>query len=113
LTLSQQVSGASGRSGASQRTAAIVDVSQRFTYKLRGSLSAGYYFNKIDRSSNQTEDDEEETFRLGGSLRYDFTKDAYVEGGYRFTHIDDKDEDKTKERNAVFVQLGIQHDLLN
>jgi hypothetical protein len=113
LTLSQQVSGASGRSGASQRTAAIVDVSQRLTYKLKSSLSAGYYFNKIDQSSDETDADEEETFRLSGSLRYNFTNDVYIDGGYRFILINDKVEDKTKQRNAVFVQIGIVHDLLD
>jgi hypothetical protein len=113
LTLSQQVSGSSGRSGASRRTAAIADVRQKFTDKLSGSISADYYYNTIDRSSNQGDDDEEETFRVAGFLRYDFTQDVYIRGGYGFTHIDDKDEDETIERNAVFVQVGISHDLLD
>jgi hypothetical protein len=112
LTFSQQLSGAGGRSGASRRTAAIADINQRFTYKLGGSLSAGYYLNKIDRASSQGDDDEEETFRLRGSLRYDVTKHAYITGSYGFTYIDDKDDNETRQRNAVFLEVGIEHDLL-
>jgi predicted porin len=100
-----ELASASGRNGATERTAAILDVNHRLSQNLRFIASTGYYWNKGDAGELSLEDIDEETFRLAARLQYNLWRQLFVEGGYRFDRVEDQVDDDTSLRNVLFAGL--------
>jgi hypothetical protein len=103
---------ASGRSGSVQRTYFRLDVGRRFTYQLRGSLSAEYFLNKSDRGDFSAEDIDEETFQINPRLRYSFTEDLSIEAGYSYLRVVNDVTDEEPDRNLVLVRVFLRLPLI-
>jgi len=112
LSFFQDVRAASGRTGATERTALVCKIGRRFTEKLRGNLSAGYYLNNSEGDDFAVEEIDEKTLRCQTRARYEFTKDIALEASYTFTTIRDSEEHSTTNRNLVFMRAVFQYPLL-
>lgn len=112
LSFFRDVRAASGRTGATERTALVFEIGQRFTEKLRGNLSAGYYLNNSEGNDLAADDIDEKSLQCQTRARYEFTKDIALEASYTFTTIRDSEEHTTTNRNLVFLRAVFQYPLL-
>jgi len=109
ITVKKDILPASGYNGATDRTFATFDLRQRFTYELSGFLRGGYYMNKSDAGQYSIQGIDERTASGTVGLRYDFTKDIYLEASYNYTRTEYLHYDTYAERNLVLMKLYLQH----
>lgn len=111
LSASYDLAPASGLNGAAQRTAFLFDIRQRFTYEFSGALVTGYFLNYAGAGQYGTNAINEETFVIVPSLRYEFTRDMYLDLGYDFANTQYKDSNTNAYRNLVFLRFYVQYPL--
>lgn len=112
LSLSQEVSGASGTTGATDRTIFRGTVGRRLSEKLRLDVMAEYYINtsvqdEVSRGTNV----DERTLRFNPRLGYRFDQDFSLEAAYLFEQVDDQEDATVSERNIVWCRLVYQYPL--
>ncbi len=112
LSFNSDVMPAYGTAGTVERNSLILDLSHRFTYEMRGLLSAGYFTNKSRAAEFSTIEINTETLFAGPAIRYEFNKDMFLEGSYVFTRIEDKAAETRANRNLFFIRFFIQHAIL-
>ena len=91
LALSHDLTGASGRSGATRRTGGSLTLSERFTRRLTGQLAAGHARNRAEQGQFGGQAIDERSSNLGGSLRYqllEFPSDLSLEASYSYNNTD-------------------------
>lgn len=114
FTVSKDILPASSRNrdGSTDRTSAMLNFRRRFTQELSGFVMGGYYWNQSEAGqySRQEVDDRTATGSVG--LRYDFTKDIYLETSYKYTRVEYNQTDTHAEQNIVLVRLYLQHSFL-
>jgi len=115
LTFTHDVTTASGRAGATERTGVSAGLKQRFTRELSGNLSLGYSLNKTSQNQFSSQKIDETRLYLGCGLHYDFSDYVALEGGYRFTNIDyNYGVSPSQARQNVFMlRLTMSLDLLD
>jgi hypothetical protein len=111
LSFSYDLGQASGRSGPVERTAFVFNIRHRLTKDFSAALSTGYYLNKASAAQFGLEEIDEETYRVSPSLRYEFTKDIYLDLLYDYATTDYKLSDTNAERNLVLLRLYMQYPL--
>ena len=111
LSLSYDLAPASGYGGAAQRTAFLFDIRHSLIYEFSGALSTGYFLNYASAGQYGLNSLNEETFFVVPSLRYEFTRDLYLDLGYNFTDTQYKNSNTSANRNLVFVRLFAQYPL--
>ncbi|MEN6351438.1 MAG: outer membrane beta-barrel protein, partial [Syntrophomonas sp.] len=99
-------------SSSTDRTALSLNFRRRFTQELSGFLQGGYYWNKSDAGQYSREEIDDKTATGSVGMRYDFTKDIYLEASYRYTRVDYGQTDTYAEQNLVLVKLYLQHSFL-
>jgi hypothetical protein len=102
---------ASGRSGSTERTSFVFDVSRRFTYELYGTLWAGYYINKSTAGKFSTQNIDENTIGVTPGIRYEFDKDKSLEASYTYNRTKYNVSGVEASRNIFQVRLRMQHHL--
>ena len=109
---SHDIAAVSGeRAGLRERTSFVGSLSRRFTEKITGSLTGGYYLNKSDGDELSLVDEDEHTMRISPRLSYRVTQKIKFETSYTYTRIKDKEanDDDTKDRNLVFVRFVVEY----
>ncbi len=109
ITVSKDVLPATGLNSSTDRTAVMLNYRRRFTQEFSGFLLGGYYWNKSDAGQYSREEIDDRTATGSVGVRYDFTKDIYMETSYRYTRVDYKQTDTYAEQNLVLVKLYLQH----
>ncbi len=115
LTFTHDVTTASGRAGATERTGVSAGLKERFTHELSGNLSLGYSLNKTAQNQFSSQAIDETRLYVGCGLHYDFSDRVALEGSYRFTNIDyDYGASPSQARqNAFMLRLTMSLDLLD
>ncbi len=108
VTLSHALTAASGRTGATEKSSVVLNMSRRFSDTVRGNLSLGYYRNRTDRGQLGGRDSDEQTFRIRPRLRYEMTDDLDLIAAYTLTRIHDQQDDGHRKRSLLFFQLRYQ-----
>ena len=98
-----------GYAGVAERTAAIFNVTRRFTYELRGGLNAIYSLNKAEQGQFSAQTLDQETVHVIPSLRYEPTRDVAVEASYVFSWVRYRNASDHADRNLFMVRLILQH----
>jgi len=112
LSLSQEVSGASGTTGATDRTIFRGTVGRRLSEKLRLDLMAEYYINtSVQDEAVYGGGIDEKTLRFNPRLGYQLNQDFGLEAAYLFEQVDDQEDDTVSERNVVWCRLVYQYPL--
>ncbi|WDP90564.1 MAG: hypothetical protein HUN04_13025 [Desulfobacter sp.] len=109
LTLSQDVRGGSGTSGAVQRTSLSGRINRKVTDEFSLSLNASCYRNQNERRT--AADTDELTFNIQPGFRYRLARDFFLSGIYRFTSVEDRETDTVSERSLVYLQLKKEFEL--
>jgi hypothetical protein len=109
LSFTQNIMAASGTSGPTERTSAALDCSGRLAYEWYAFLSAGYFWNRSDRTEFNRTSIDEETAYVSPGIRYEFNRDVSVESSYRYSQVHNKQTDTRAERNIIMVRLLLQH----
>ena len=111
FSVSKDVLPSTGRSGSgsTDRTALMLNFRRQFTQEFSGFLQGGYYWNKSDAGQYSREEIDDRTATGSAGLRYDFTRDIYLEASYRYTRVDHEQTDTYAEQNLVLVRLYLQH----
>ena len=113
LTVFHGIEPASGRDGSAQRTSAILNVFYRFAERGRTGLSTGYYINKANSGELALRPLDEHTFNIRPWLRFDIIFDKlYLEASYTYSLVNDKIQDNNRDRNLVWLQLGLEWPIL-
>ena len=113
LTLFHGIEPASGQDGSSQRTSAILDIFYRFAERGRTGLNTGYYINKADSGELALLPLDEHTFNIRPWLRFDIIYDKlYLEASYTYSYVKDKNIGQNRDRNLVWLQLGLDWPIL-
>jgi len=111
LSAGYDLAPSSGVSGATERTSFVFDIRHRLTYEFSVALSTGYFLNYAAAGDYGTGSINEATLFANPSLRYEFTRDLYLELFYNYATTQYKDTDASAQRNMVFVRFFIQYPL--
>jgi hypothetical protein len=112
LSLSQEVSGASGTTGATDRTIFRGTVGRQLNDKFRLDLMAEYYINtSVQDEVSLGANVDERTLRFNPRMGYQLNQDFGLEAAYLFEQVDDQEYDTVSERNIVWCRLVYQYPL--
>lgn len=108
LDLYHEISGSSSRSSAMKRTGLNAAVRYRLAERSRIGLTVDSFLNKADRDTAFVGDLDEMTTSVSPSLHYEFTRRFSCTAAYRYTIIDDRENDRERSRHVVFVKLNYE-----
>ncbi|MCK9294102.1 MAG: hypothetical protein M0P70_03375 [Desulfobulbaceae bacterium] len=109
MNIFHEVSGSSGRDGATERTGLVLSLKHRIGERSSARLGIDSYQNKASRDAAFATDLNELTTSLTPSLRYEFNPEIFCEAAYRYSVITDQEADHEKHRNLVFIKLTYQY----
>ncbi len=109
LTYNRDITPASGLDGAVEQNVLTLSTQYRMTYEFSILFSAGYYTNKSDAGQFSTQVIDQRTIRVNPGVRYEFSKNIYVESSYDYTAVDYLDSNTSAHRNLLSIRLYIQH----
>jgi hypothetical protein len=113
LTLFHGIEPASGRDGSARRTSAIFNFFYQFAERGRTGLNTGYFVNKSDAAEVALLPLDEHSFNLRPWLRFDIIYDKlYLEASYTYSYVKDKNIDRSRDRNLIWLQLGFDWPIL-
>jgi hypothetical protein len=113
LGVSHDIKPLSGSGDTAQRTALTGSWWYQMTMEWRFNATASYYWNHADDNSSIDQDVDTTTFTLSPRVRYAFTRDLYLESRYRYTRVEDHEDNDTSQRHLASVILFLKHDLLD
>jgi hypothetical protein len=113
LSFFRDIATSGGRAGTVERTAVVLDLGKRFTYKLWGHFSAGYYLNESKGRQLALQDIDQETWRFSPYLRYYHTRHLTLDLSYSHATIDNRVADTRADRNLVLLRVSYAHPLLD
>jgi len=103
--LSREITASSGQNQTVERTEASFDWRHWFTGEWRGMLTLRYFKSENDRDDPLLSDIDEDTFVVHPRMLYRFNPDWTLRGSYRYTWEKDNEDDTTRERNQVMVEM--------
>jgi hypothetical protein len=113
LGVSHDIKPLSGSGDTAQRTSLTGTWWFQMTTEWRFNAAASYYWNRSDDNGSSAQDVDTTTFTASPRVRYAFTRDLYMEGQYRYTRVEDREDEETNQRHLASVSLFIKHDLLD
>lgn len=112
LRFTRNVTVASGRGGATERTGLVLELRRRFTWELSGRVNTGFFLNEADGGELAARDIDEKTILINPVLRYDFSRDLFAEASYQYSRVINDSSDRDADQNRVFVRLTSRFPLL-
>ena len=109
LTLGRDIYAGSGSLGALERTSAALSVSRRFTWEWSGTFSVSYIKNRAKSGEFGTFEINREVVSVSPGIRYEFTRDVFLDAAYSFMLARDIFNETEVQRNVVWVRLTVQH----
>jgi len=110
LAFSSDVKPSSGEtSGTTIRTGLIAEVRKRFSNELSGTMAVSYFHNESNEGAFTGQRIDEDTILATPGIRYEFSRDMYIEASYRYTKLFDNIDSTEADRNIVFVRFYVQH----
>lgn len=109
LRFSHEVIGSGGRNGVTKRTGLVFSMKYLLGERSYVNLRLDSYLNKADGDDTFSTDIDELTTSLSPSLHYEFTNEFSCEAQYRYSVINDRDDDTERHRNMVFVKLTYKY----
>ena len=103
---------ASGRSGATERSAFVLGMNLRLTYEFRVAFNAGYFINKSQSGQYSVQTIDEATLWANPSLVYDYSKDVSISFSYTYNRTHYNTDNTNAERNVFQIRYRIQHEFL-
>ena len=98
-----------GFNGAAKRNAFTLSARYQLTYELSASFMTGYSTFRSDPLEYSTDGVDENTFRINPMIRYEFSRNAYVEASYSFLMVDNRESESEADRHLCSLRLHLQH----
>jgi hypothetical protein len=98
-----------GGSSTDERTAVVLDTRYKFTEEFGGTFSAGYSLFNASRGEFAGEAVNDRSIQFNAGLRYDFTRDISLDGGYSWVTARVAGADVGK--NSAFMNLTVRYPL--
>ncbi len=111
LSLGRDLTAASGYMAVVERSSASLSASRRLTWEWSGTLNATYFRNRATAGEFSTREINVETVSLTPGIRYEFTKDVFVDAGYTWQWRKDRFVDTEAQRNIIWARFTVQHPL--
>ncbi|MCB2184568.1 MAG: outer membrane beta-barrel protein [Desulfobulbaceae bacterium] len=108
MNFSHEISGSSGRDGATERTGLVFSLRHRFGERSSAQMRVSGYLNKVDRNTAFINDLEELTINFNPSVRYEINREFSLVAAYRHSRIEDLEDNTEKRRNLFYVKLNYQ-----
>ncbi len=108
LSFYHDVTAASGREGASERTAAVIDASRQETAHFGWFVGGGYYLNRSNPGQYSLVEIDEQTVRVRPGVRVEFTRDIVGEAAYQFTRVLFGQTDTAARQNLVYCRVTLK-----
>jgi hypothetical protein len=112
LSLSHDLQPVSGDNAAVNRTTVRLGGGLRLMERLRINGFFQWHLNVSDEDDPTQEDTDEQTWNVGGGLRWKLNDVFALVANYAYTYLDDREEESTAHRNKVLLQLVAGHDWL-
>ncbi len=111
LRFSHEVSGSGGRNGVTERTGLVFSMRHLLGERSYANLRIDSFLNKADGDDTfSTEGDVKDlTTSFSPSLHYEFSNEFACEAQYRYSVINDRDDDTERHRSMVFVKLTYKY----
>jgi hypothetical protein len=110
LAFASNVMPASGQSsGTTIRTSLVADARRRLTYELSAGMAVGYYLNKSNPGAFAGQKIDDQTLLVTPNLRYEFSRDMFIEASYQYTKVWQNVSRTEVDRNMVFVTFSLRH----
>lgn len=110
LSFNSDVAPASGQSsGTTVRTGVVANLTRRFSYELSGGMSIGYFLNKSNSWTFSGQAIDDETLYVSPNIRYEFTRDLFVETFYNYVRVAHNSTANEASQNQFFVKLTIRY----
>jgi hypothetical protein len=113
LGTSHDITAASGRRGAVERTAFVLDVRHQLLEKLWPGISAGYYLNKSSRDEFASDKIDEQTVRVRPRLSWEISRYVSLEGAYEYVYVKDNEDNADTDRNSVYLQVTFAYPVID
>ena len=114
LDLSHALTSASGQNGARQRTGGSLTVSERFTRRLSGSVTAGYARSSSSQNQFASQEVDDRSGSLAASLGYrilEGPRDLSLEALYNRYNTRYRIAGTEMTQNIVMLRLNWRHDM--
>ena len=112
LSLSRDVQPASGLGGATVRDSLVLSAQHNISYELLLLFNAGYFTNKSNAQEFSSQTINQRSFHFNPGVRYEFSKDMFMEGSYDYIMVDDMASKTNVDRHLYSLRLYIQHAVL-
>lgn len=109
LSVSHDVRGSVGTSGTAERSAVSLGINGKLTDEFFLTFDTSLYLNRNERKT--LADLDELTFNLQPGFRYRITDTFTLTGVYRYTSVENRQNDNTSERNLVYLMIKKDFDL--
>jgi hypothetical protein len=113
LGASHDITAASGRRGAVERTAFVLDARHQLLEKLWPGISAGYYLNKSSHDEFASDKIDEQTVRVRPRLSWEINRYVSLEGAYEYVHVKDNEDNTDTDRNTVYLQVTFAYPVID
>lgn len=112
ISMNHDVGNASGRNGTTLRTAFVFSANRRLTDAWFFDIAGGYYINQAEAGELATNDIDERSFRIQPRIQYRINRHLSLDGSYRYTKIEDGNDNSTVRNSAIMLQIGCSYDVL-
>ena len=112
LFLSHDLQPVSGDNAMVNRTTVRLSGSLRLRERLRVSGFLQWYWNISDENDPAQDDIDEQTWNLGGGLRWKLNDVFDLAADYLYTLLDDREDGTKVHRSKILLQLVASHDWL-
>ncbi|MFA5905758.1 MAG: hypothetical protein WC836_17630 [Desulfobacula sp.] len=109
LSVSHDVRGSIGTNGTAERSAVSLEIDGKLTDEFFLTFDTSLYLNRNERKT--LSDLDELTFNLQPGFRYRITDTFTLTGVYRYTSVENRQNDNTSERNLVYLMIKKDFDL--
>lgn len=103
LSISHDIRGATGSDGSVERSAVSMDINRKISDKFSVTLDTSCYLNKNDRKTRTGIDKLTVNVRTG--FIYKFSNTLSIQGHYRYTSVENRQNDTNIQRNLVYFVI--------
>jgi opacity protein-like surface antigen len=111
ITLQQDITPASGQ-GPVWSTSLRTYLDRRFTYELKGLLTAEYFYTRAQGGEFSARETKNHTVNISAGLQCEFSEEMKLEASYTYSRIMDQVADTTAGRSLFLIRFFIQQELL-
>jgi hypothetical protein len=110
ISFNRDMTAASGRNGATERTSLTASASRRLTAELSANLSVGYFINNSKGGGSDYGD--EDTLNAGMGVSWKLNLDTQLEAGYQYNRIMYSGSQSDVDRHRLYLRLVMNWPLL-